>query len=246
MSAGTLRQILLLTDGCSNEGGDPAAVAALAREENITVNVIGVLEEGTLNEKASREIESIAESGGGISQIVYMKQLAKTVQMVTRQAMTQTLQGVVNKELSQILGKDQEWDELPPEKRGEVMEVVDELGESANLEVVILVDASASMRNKLQTVQEALVDLSISMDSRSGSNQYTLLTFPGKRKDVETLRGWTTGITEMTGLFNKIAAGGITPTGPALRAAVNEFRTLKRRSMIFDGEDELDLEERGS
>ncbi len=32
--------------------------------------------------------------------------------------MTQTLQGVVNKELQQILGKDTEIEELPPDKRG--------------------------------------------------------------------------------------------------------------------------------
>ncbi|GAK01414.1 VWA domain-containing protein [Geomicrobium sp. JCM 19055] len=246
MSKGTLKQILLLTDGCSNDGGDPAAIAALAREENITVNVIGVLEEGSLNEDAYDEIEKIATAGGGISQVVYMKQLAKTVQMVTRQAMTQTLQGVVNKELSQILGREQEWDDLSPEKRGEVMEVVDDLGERVDFEVVILVDASASMRNKLRTVQEALVDLSISMDSRGGSNYYTLLTFPGKRNDTDIIKGWTSGITGLSGLFDKISVGGITPTGPAIQAAIQQFQSRKRRSMISYGEDEYELEERGS
>ncbi|GAB6891507.1 hypothetical protein JCM14450A_25130 [Geobacillus stearothermophilus] len=44
MRKGTLRQILLITDGCSNHGEDPAAMAALAREQGITVNVIGVLD----------------------------------------------------------------------------------------------------------------------------------------------------------------------------------------------------------
>ena len=44
-------------------------------------------------------------SGGGISQIVYAKQLSQTVQMVTRQAMTQTIQGVINQDLQHILGR---------------------------------------------------------------------------------------------------------------------------------------------
>ena len=47
--------------------------------------------------------------------------------------MTQTIQGVVNRELQQILGKSHTVEDLPPEKRGEVMEVVDELGETVNL-----------------------------------------------------------------------------------------------------------------
>ena len=57
-----------------------------------------------LMNKAIKEIEGIAMSGGGVSQVVYAHKLSQTVQMVTRKAMTQTLQGVVNKELQQILG----------------------------------------------------------------------------------------------------------------------------------------------
>ncbi|MCG3056308.1 hypothetical protein KZ287_29510, partial [Escherichia coli] len=79
-------------------------MAALAKEQGISVNVIGVMEEDVIDEQSQNEIEGIAMSGGGVSQIVYVKQLSQTVQMVTRQAMTQTLQGVVNKELQQILG----------------------------------------------------------------------------------------------------------------------------------------------
>ena len=44
MKTGTVKQILLLTDGCSNQGESPTAMAALAREEGITVNVIGVMD----------------------------------------------------------------------------------------------------------------------------------------------------------------------------------------------------------
>src|SRR5690625_7653987 len=87
--------------------------------------------------------------------------------MVTRQAMTQTLQGFVNKELQQILGSGQTLEDLNPEKRGEIMEVVEDLGETSDLEVLVLVDTSASMRHKLETVKEALIDLSVSLNEIS-------------------------------------------------------------------------------
>lgn len=114
MKTGTLRQILLITDGCSNYGEDPIAMAALSNEQGITVNVIGVLTNDAMDDRGMKEIEGIAKSGGGVSQIVYAAQLSQTVQMVTRQAMTQTLQGLVNQELKQILNRDISMEELPP------------------------------------------------------------------------------------------------------------------------------------
>ena len=71
MYTGKIRQILLLTDGCSNQGEDPIAMAALAKEQGISVNVIGVMEQDVIDEKGLTEIEGIAMSGGGVSQIVY-------------------------------------------------------------------------------------------------------------------------------------------------------------------------------
>ncbi|WP_413376976.1 VWA domain-containing protein [Alkalihalobacillus sp. 1P02AB] len=245
MSKGTLRQILLLTDGHSNDGEDPVAIAALAREQGITVNVIGIVDNNHLNEQGMQEIEAISDAGGGVSQIVYAKQLAKTVQMVTRKAMTQTLHGVINKELSQILGKSQEMEDLPPEKRGEVMEVVDELGETINLEVLILVDTSASMREKLPMVQEALTDLSISLTSRMGENQFSLYSFPGKRKEIDRLMDWTPRLGALTGIFHKLSSGGITPTGPALKEAMGHFRKGRSRRSLMESEEQL-FEEPGS
>ena len=167
----------------------------LLREQGITVNVIGVMEQDMIDEKGMKEIESIAISGGGVSQIVYAQQLSQTVQMVTRKAMTQTIQGVVNKELQQILGRSKTIEDLPPEKRGEVMEVVDELGETVEFEVLILVDTSASMKHKLPTVKEALLDLSLSLNASSGDNHFSVFVFPGKKNDVEKILDWTPNLT---------------------------------------------------
>lgn len=229
MEAGTLRQILLITDGCSNQGEDPAAMAALARERGITVNVIGVVENDVIDEKGIKEIENIALSGGGVSQIVYAQQLSQTVQMVTQKAMTQTIQGVINRELKHILGESKKLEDLPPDTRGEVMEVVDELGETSKLEVLVLVDTSASMKHKLPTVKDSLLDLSLSMNARIGENRFSVFVFPGKKKDVENLLEWTPELNALSKIFPKLTTGGITPTGPAIREALSYFN--KKRSL---------------
>lgn len=245
MKKGTLKQILLITDGCSNQGEDPIAMAALAKEQGITVNVIGVMENDVIEPKGLQEIEGIAMAGGGISQVVYTQNLAQTVQMVTRQAMTQTLQGVVNNELKQILGNHASMDELPPDERGEVMEVVDELGETVNLDVLILVDTSASMTHKLPTVKEALLDMSISLNARVGNNRFSVLVFPGKRKETEKLLEWTPSMDALTSVFSKLKAGGITPTGPAIREGMAHFKKKRslRKLLSRDHDDSSYIEE---
>ncbi|MBM7694548.1 Ca-activated chloride channel family protein [Peribacillus deserti] len=243
MNPGTLKQILLITDGCSNHGEDPSAMAAFAREQGITVNVIGVMEQDVIDQKGMQEIQSIAQTGGGVSQVVYTSQLSQTVQMVTRKAMTQTIQGVVNKELQQILGRSKTMDDLPPEKRGEVVEVVEELGETAGLEVLVLVDTSASMTHKLPTVKEALLDLSLSLNARIGENKFSVFVFPGKKSDVEKLLDWTPNLEALTKVFSKLSTGGMTPTGPALREALSYFKKKRSLRSLLSNDDEQFFEE---
>ncbi|KPH75759.1 VWA domain-containing protein [Oceanobacillus caeni] len=244
MKKGTLKQILLITDGCSNKGEDPAGVAALAYEQGITVNVIGILENNQSEDVGGlKEVEDIALSGGGVSQIVYPEILSQTVQMVTRQAMTQTIQGFVNKELKQILGSNQSIENIDPEKRGEIMEVVEDLGESSDLEVVVLVDTSASMHDKLPTVKESLIDLSISLNSRIGKNRFCIFSFPGKRKDIQKILDWSPQLNSISEVFPKLTSGGITPTGPALREAMYQF---SKKSLLRSLRNEsADVEEFG-
>ncbi|HLR66649.1 VWA domain-containing protein [Virgibacillus alimentarius] len=224
MKKGTLKQILLVTDGCSNKGEDPVATAALAHQQGIAVNVIGILDDDqTEDPEGLQEVEDVALSGGGVSQIVYQESLAQTVQMVTKQAMTQTLQGFVNNELKQILGPKQTLEDLDPEKRGEVMEVVEDMGETCDLEVLVLVDTSASMYDKIETVKEALIDLSLSLNARIGRNRFSIFSFPGRRKDVELVFDWSPRLDEISSVFPKLTSGGITPTGPAIREAMYQF-----------------------
>ncbi|TDQ34215.1 VWA domain-containing protein [Aureibacillus halotolerans] len=242
---GTLKQILLITDGCSNEGEDPQEIALLAREHGVTVNVIGILDDYARSDDGLEEVEGIAEAGGGVSQIVQSEQLSQTVQMVTRQAMTQTLQGVINKELTSILGKEHALEELPPAQRGEIVEVVEELGETSELQIVVLVDVSASMKSKLQMVKEALLDLSVSLSARSGNNSFCLKVFPGKKQAADELMPWTPDLTSVANVFPKLTSGGITPTGPALKLALNAFPvTQKRKRRREEVADDYDYREK--
>src|SRR5699024_1309865 len=128
-------QILLMTDGCSNQGEDPTIPASLAYSKGIIVNVIGILDDQSENPDGLEEVEAIAKAGGGMSQLVYQKDLSQTVQMVTKQAMSQTIQGFINTELKEILGTEETIEEMEPEKRGEMMEMVETLEEQSHLEI---------------------------------------------------------------------------------------------------------------
>jgi Ca-activated chloride channel homolog len=241
---GTLKQVLLITDGCSNQGEDPIAVATLLREYGITVNVIGIIQENDFGHNELKEIEGIASAGGGISEIVYTKQLLHTVQMVTRKAMNQTIQGFVNKELQHILGDVRAMEDLPPEKRGQVLEVIEEITETVDLEVLILIDTSASMKDKLEPVKEALLDLQLSLNARMGNHEFALFVFPGRQAAVDKLIDWTTKLHTLTGVFSQLHLSGITPTGPALREAMDYFHQKRSlRGRLED--DEQNLEEYG-
>lgn len=235
MKKGILRQILLITDGCSNKGEDPSATAALANEQGITVNVIGILDDYEQEDSNSlQEVEDIARSGGGISQIVHQQSLVQTVQMVTKQAMNQTLQGIVNKELQEILGSEQTLTDIEPEKRGEMIEVVEDMGEQCQLEILILIDTSASMRDKLETVKESLIDLSISLNARMGTNQFCIYSFPGRKKDTQKVFDWSTKLDALSTVFPKLTSGGVTPTGPAIREALHQFSKKSLRRSFRD------------
>lgn len=150
--------------------------------------------------------------------------------------MTQTIRGVVNRELQDILGHEKAVEDLPPEKQGKIMEVVDEMGEQADLIVCILVDTSASMKSKLATVKEALTDLSLSLSARMGDNLFALYLFPGKRQPVRRAVGWTRKLEHIEHAFAKVGARGVTPTGPALREALKSFDRSAGRNLSADDE----------
>jgi Ca-activated chloride channel homolog len=217
----TIRQILVITDGCSNVGADPVECAARARKQNIVVNVIGVIDKGDLGKQGKAEAMCIAEAGGGLCRLVQASELSATAQMMTHQTMQMTLAQVVNRELMQVMGKTTE--ELSPQERASVMKVVDKLEEEVGLELVVAVDTSASMKEKMTTVREALRDLALSLQARQGSSEVAVLIFPGNDDEmVKVVQPFTT-LVDVKALDRILVARGGTPTGPAIEKAIDLF-----------------------
>lgn len=219
---GTIRQILVVTDGCSNIGDNPVLAATRAKQQGITVNVIGVVDKGDLGQQGKLEAMSIADAGGGMCRVVHPVDLSATVQMMTHQTMQLTLQQVVNEELLQVMGKSTE--DLPPAERSKVMQVVDKLEEEVTLEVVVAVDTSASMRDKIPTVREAIRDLALSLQARYGESRVAILSFPGANDAVVTAVQPFQSAVDMEKLEDMLVARGGTPTGPAIDYAINLFQ----------------------
>lgn len=227
-----MKQIMLITDGCSNVGENPAIAAALAKQEGIIVNVVGIVDYGTIGELGSLEIAEIAKAGGGMSRLSGTQKLAQTMQMMTRKTVVQTIQHAVNKELRQILGNTGVED-LPPDKRSQVVEVIDELSETTPLEIALLIDASASMRPKLAAVEEAIRDMMLSLGARQGNSRLAVFHFPGAHSGEEAVLDldWTSDLGSIRSIFGRLAMRGATPTGPAILKVLEFFRygTLKRQ-----------------
>ncbi|MCZ8523690.1 MULTISPECIES: vWA domain-containing protein [Paenibacillus] len=221
-----MKQIILITDGCSNVGVSPVVAAARAKAEGIIVNVVGVVDSGEIGMLGSEEIRETAEAGGGMSRIVQSAQLAQTVQMMTRRSVVSTIQQVVGQELRGILGHSQ-LDRLPPQQRSEVVRVIDDLTETARLQIALLIDASSSMKPKLQAVKDAIQDLQLSLQSRQGTSLLSVFHFPcglaaeeqAAHCDIE----WTTDLANLRGLFYKLTMRGTTPTGPALLQVIEHM-----------------------
>lgn len=219
-----MKQIILITDGCSNVGMDPVVAAAHALADQIVVNVIGVVDQGEIGRRGAEEIRQIAEAGGGMSRIVSSQQLAQTVQMMTRQTVTRTLQQTVQQELKQLVGHEH-MEDLPLEQRSKVVQVIDDLSESTLLQVALLVDASASMKPKLKAVEEAIQDLMLSVQAREGVSELAVFHFPDSVSggDAQMHTDWTTDLAKVQKLFYKLNMKGTTPTGPALLQVVRFF-----------------------
>ncbi|WAH39098.1 vWA domain-containing protein [Alicyclobacillus dauci] len=214
----TIRQILVITDGCSNIGDDPIEAAARAHQRGIVVNVVGVVDKGDMGGQGRDEAMSIADAGGGMCRIVHPVDLSATAQMMTHQTMQMTLQQVVNQELLSVMGKTTE--ELPPAERSRVMQVVDKLEEEVALQLVVAIDMSASMKEKIPTVREAVRDLALSLQVRVGRAQVAVLSFPGQGDaPTKLIQGFAEQV-DMQEMEMSLQARGGTPTGPAIDHAV--------------------------
>ncbi len=96
-----LKQIIIISDGQSNIGPNPGNMAALALDNSIIVNTIGIID----NEEESSifELENIAESGGGICELTNINNLSETLSRVTVKSVYSTVEEMVSQELKEIL-----------------------------------------------------------------------------------------------------------------------------------------------
>jgi Ca-activated chloride channel family protein len=220
-----VKQMIVITDGNSNEGMCPVSAAAHAYGRGVVVNVIGVVDREQQGMSGEREIAAIAKAGGGIHRIVTPAKLAYTMQMMTRHTVAATIQQVVNQELQAIF-KDETANIgiLAPEKRARVVQSIDEWTETAPLQVVLLIDASASMKHKFDAVREAASDLMLSLQARLGRSELAVLHFPGNNRDAaEVDATWTMELAKIEKILYKLNVKGTTPTGPAIMQALSLF-----------------------
>ncbi|MDF2724974.1 MAG: hypothetical protein K0Q59_4649 [Paenibacillus sp.] len=219
-----MKQIVLITDGYSNEGISPAVAAAYAQKHGVIVNVIGIVNRNEeMGERGAAEISDIALAGGGMSRIVNTEALAHTVQMMTRKTVMQTIQQTVQQQLKQLIGPDASLTTLAPERRGAVVRMIDDLSETSSLRVALLIDTSASMRPKLKAVEEACRDLLASLRARSGQSEMCVMQYPGHAglAEAELLVGWTNELAKIDKMFYNLNMKGTTPTGPAIMNALH-------------------------
>ena len=224
----SFKQIALITDGQSNIGISPVLTAKKAKEHDIIVNVIGITEQGEAGIEGLKEIEDIAEAGGGMSQIVKIEQMAKTVQYVTQHSMNKTIKQVINTQLKQILGHE-DIHRLPPKERIKIVDMMDQLSEHSHLDILLLIDVSASMRPKMVRIEEALMDFQLSVQSRAGTNRISIATFPAELEAMAIIVPWTKDIFEAQSLIANLTPSGNTPTGPAIEEAIAYFDLLKNK-----------------
>ncbi|OFW81971.1 MAG: hypothetical protein A2201_08845 [Alicyclobacillus sp. RIFOXYA1_FULL_53_8] len=231
----TIRQLLIITDGCSNVGEDPVTAATQARQKTVVVNVIGIVDKGDLGKQGRSEAMSIAEAGGGMCRLVQAADLAATAQMMTHQTMQMTLQQVVNQQLLQVVGKTTE--DLPPAERTKVMQLMDKLEEEVCLELVVALDTSASMREKMPLVQEAVRDLTLSLQAREGDSRVAVVAFPGNHDEMVRVVQPFSDQLDLSALESVWTARGGTPTGPAISFATRLFDELGRPNRTDNDED---------
>lgn len=216
----TFNQIILVTDGESNFGISPVEVAKNAYEKGIKVNTIGIVRNDD-KEMPLVEAQEIAKSGGGICQITNLSNLSNALSMVTVQSIHCTIEELVNKELKQIIDKDIK--EIPPQSRGKIVDMMDRLEDEISIKCLLLLDTSASMKNKIKASKASVLELLRFLKERKGSSEVGVIIYPGEDNLYHIVSDFTSNIGDLESCMELISVGGITPTGPALRGGIEMF-----------------------
>lgn len=224
-----LKQIILISDGQSNRGPEPAGIAELALNNHIRVNTIGIVD-NKQDEGSILELENIAEKGGGVCELTDLENLSETLSRVTVKSVYETIEEVVSHELKEIIDVDME--EVHPRERSKITRIIDKIGDEIPLKCLILLDASGSMKKKIDIARKSIFELLMFLEERSGENQIGVMVFPGQVHYYELLCNFTKDIDELRDKIKSIEIGGTTPTGSAIEGAIKTFSKEENRYSI--------------
>ncbi len=228
-----IKQMIVITDGKSNVGGNPVTAASEAAGEGIVVNAIGIVNHQRDEDDSLYEVEQIARAGGGIWQYSTIKDLGKTMCAVTQKTVNQSIHAIVGEQLREIIGGDIE--DIPPESRGAVIDYMEKLEEEAHVLCCIVIDCSGSMKSKMHTARQSILDLMRSLQARKGKSQVAVIAYPGENGNpTRRISGFTENISELKEKIFELKAGGTTPTAAAICEGI--------RLMQNNQEDELQEE----
>jgi Ca-activated chloride channel family protein len=215
MDKGMIRQIILVTDGHSNIGGNPVPAAKEAAEKGIIVNAIGIINPGS---SGIEEVKAVAAAGEGEYQLVQIENLASSMVMVTLRSIQATLEQVVSRQLKELVGS--EMKDIPPSERGKFVDMIERIQDEIDLKCLILLDTSGSMAGKLETAKESVLSLFKSLEVRKGRNIIGIMAFPGSGGSASAvISPFTDNIRALEKELSRLKAAGGTPTSLALRDA---------------------------
>jgi Ca-activated chloride channel family protein len=215
---GIIKQIIIITDGRSNIGGDPEKAAALAKEKGIIISGIGIIDNSGEDENDIKEVEAIARAGGGIADFCYIENLGKTLQVLTQKTVNNTLECIVNKQLKSIAGID--ISNVEPESRIRLVDFIEKYGDRVSLKCCIVLDTSKSMTYKLDMAKRCIKDLLNTLNCRQGEIKLSIITYPGTGYDIcSVICPFTNDSLELEESLKSVKARGGTPTGPAIDMA---------------------------
>lgn len=233
-----IKQIIIVTDGKSNVGGDPVSAAKEAYYSNIIVNTIGIIDQRQEDEGPLAEIVGIAEAGGGLYEYSYIDELYQTMQSLTHKTVNKTIQDAVNKQLRDIIG--QELDDILPESRSKLLHYIDSYSDVIHLQTCILLDTSGSMAKKILSARYSILDLVDSFKARGGRADIAVITYPGGGgENCKLLFNFDEDLACLEERLYTIETKGITPTGPAIYYAIETMKNYDKKNI---GKEILELE----
>lgn len=214
-----LKQMIIISDGQSNIGPSPEEMAALALENFIVVNTIGIIDKR--EEAHILEMENIAERGGGICELTDIRGLADTLSRVTVKSIYSTVEEMVSEEIKEIL--DVSIEDINPQERYKFVRLVDKIGDEIDLRCLILLDISGSMEKKIEIAKQSIFELLFFLEERTGESNIGVMVFPAKDSYCKLLCDFTQDLNILKESIKSIKTGGTTPTGFAIEEAIKVF-----------------------